>query len=103
MPVNQMISLKQRLMSLDKDIRVAVVGVGSMGKALVYQIQSTPGMRPAAIADLDIKKAIDCAKWLKLEFEIVDNTDDLNFAVQRGILAITDNGELVAGSNLIHV
>jgi predicted homoserine dehydrogenase-like protein len=103
MPVNQMISLKQRLMSLDKDIRVAVVGVGSMGKALVYQIQSTPGMRPAAIADLDIKKAVDCAKWLKLEFEIVDNIDDLNFAVQRGIVAITDNGELVAGSNLIHV
>lgn len=98
-----MISLKQRLMSLDKDIRVAVIGIGSMGKGLVHQIQSTPGMRPSAIADVDINKAINCAKWLKLEYEIVHTIDDLNFAIQRGILAITDDGELLAGSSLIHV
>lgn len=98
-----MISMKERLMSLDKEIRVAVIGTGSMGKRLVYQLHITPGMRPVAIADINIKKAIECAKWLKLEYEIVDNVADLNFAVQRGILAIAESGELLASSNLVHV
>lgn len=101
--MKQMISLKQRLLSLEKDIRVAVVGIGSMGKGLVYQIHTTPGMRPAAIADIQIKRAIDCAKWLKAEYEIVDTLDDLNFTIQRGKIAITENAELLASSSLIHV
>lgn len=101
--MKQMISLKQRLQSLDKDIRVAVVGIGSMGKALVYQINATPGMRPVAIADIHLKKAIDCAKWLQADYDIVDTIQDLNFAIQRGRLAITDNAELLASSNLVHV
>jgi predicted homoserine dehydrogenase-like protein len=101
--MKQMISLKQRLLSLDKDIRVAVVGIGSMGKGLVYQIHSTPGMRPAAIADIEITRAIDCAKWLDIEYDIVQTLDDLNFAVQRGRMAVTDKAELLASSSLIHV
>jgi predicted homoserine dehydrogenase-like protein len=103
MPMNQMISLKQRLTMLDKNIRVAVIGIGSMGRGLVYQIHTTPGMTPVAIADIHIKSAIDCAKWLQLDYEIVDTIADLNFAIQRGKLAITDNGELLASSNLVHV
>lgn len=101
--MKQMISLKQRLQSLEKDIRVAVVGIGSMGKGLVYQIHSTPGMRPVAIADVHLKKAIDCAKWLQVDYDIVDTIQDLNFAIQRGRLAITDNAELLASSSLVHV
>jgi predicted homoserine dehydrogenase-like protein len=101
--MKQMISLQQRLLSLDKDIRVAVVGIGSMGKGLVYQIHTTPGMRPAAIADIEISKAIECAKWLNVAFDIVENLDDLNFAIQRGRLAVTDNAELLATSSLVHV
>jgi predicted homoserine dehydrogenase-like protein len=101
--MKQMISLKQRLKSLDKEIRVAVIGIGSMGKGLVYQIQATPGMKPVAIADIHIKRAIDCAKWLELEYELVDTVADLNYTIQRGKLAVTDNGELLASSNLVHV
>jgi predicted homoserine dehydrogenase-like protein len=103
MPTNQMISMKERLMSLEKDIRVAVIGTGSMGKRLVYQLHITPGMRPAAIADLDLEKAIACATWLNLEYQVVNNIADLNFAVQRGIMAVTDRSELLASSSLIHV
>ncbi len=98
-----MISLKQRLLSLEKGIRVAVIGVGSMGKGLIHQLHKTPGMQPVAIADIHIKKAIDCAKWLNLEYDIVDTVPDLNFCIQRGRLAITDNADLIACSSLIHV
>jgi predicted homoserine dehydrogenase-like protein len=101
--MKQMISLKQRLLSLDKDIRVAVIGIGSMGKGLVYQIHTTPGMKPVAIADVHIEKAIDCAKWLKVDYDIVKTIQDLNFTIQRGKMAVTDNAELLATSNLVHV
>ena len=101
--MNQMLSLKHRLMSLDKDIRVAVIGIGSMGKGLVYQMHRTPGMKPVAIADVHIKRAIDCAKWLQLDYDIVDTVSDLNYSIQSGRLAITDNGELLASSSLVHV
>lgn len=101
--MKQMISLRQRLQSLEKEIRVAVIGIGSMGKGLVYQLNITPGMKPVAIADIHLKKAIDCAKWLKLEYDIVDTVADLNFCIQRGRMAVTDNAELIASSSLVHV
>ncbi len=101
--MNQMRTLKTRLQSLEKEIRVAVIGIGSIGKGLVYQVNSTPGMKPVAIADIHINKAIDCARWLNLNYEIVSTLDDLNYAVQRGKVAVTDNGELIAASGLVHV
>jgi predicted homoserine dehydrogenase-like protein len=98
-----MLNLSERLKSLDKDIRVAVIGIGSMGKGLVHQLHKTPGMKPVAVADVHIKSAIDCARWLQLDYDIVDTVADLNFSIQRGRLAITDNAELLACSNLVHV
>jgi len=96
-------TLKTRLLSLEKEIRVAVIGIGSIGKGLVYQVNATPGMKPVAIADIHINKAIDCVKWLNLDYEIVNNLSDLDYAVQRGKVAVTDKGELIASSSLIHV
>lgn len=101
--MNQMKTLKTRLLSLEKDIRVAIIGIGSIGKGLVYQVNATPGMKPVAIADIYINKAIDCAKWLNLEYEVVNTLSDLNYAIQRGKVAVTDKGELIAESGLVHV
>lgn len=101
--MNQMKTLKTRLLSLDKEIRVAVIGIGSIGKGLVYQVNATPGMKPVAIADIYINKAIDCAKWLQLDYEVINTLSDLNYAIQRGKVAITDKGELLASSGLVHV
>ena len=101
--MNQMKTLKTRLLSLQTDIRVAVIGIGSIGKGLVYQVHATPGMKPVALADIHLNKAIDCAKWLKLDFEVVHSLDELNYAIQRGKVAVTDRGELLAASGLVHV
>lgn len=101
--MNQMNTLKSRLQSLEKDIRVAIIGIGSIGKGLVYQVNATPGMKPVAIADIFISKAIDCAKWLHLDYEIVNNVSDLNYAIQRGKTAVTDNGDLIASSGVVDV
>ena len=101
--MNQMKTLKTRLLSLEKEIRVAIIGIGSIGKGLVYQVNATPGMKPVAIADIYIDRAIACAKWLKLDYEVVNNVSDLNYAIQRGKVAVTDQGELIASSGLVHV
>lgn len=98
-----MINLRERLLMLEKDIRVAIIGIGSMGKRLAYQMHITPGIRPAAMADLNLEKAIACARWLGLEYQVVETLDELNFAIQRGILAVTENAELITSSNLVHV
>ncbi len=101
--MNQMKTLKSRLLTLDKEIRVAIIGIGSIGKGLVYQVHATPGMKPVAIADIYINKAIECARWLHLDYEVVQTVSDLNYAIQRGKVAITDKGELLASSGLVHV
>lgn len=101
--MNQMRNLRHRLLSLDKEIRVAIIGIGSIGKGLVYQVHTTPGMKPVAIADIQINKALDCARWLNLDYEVVNSLPDLNYAIQRGKTAVTDNGELLASSGLVHV
>lgn len=91
------------MLSLKEDILVAVIGAGTMGKGLVYQSYITPGMKPVAIADLRIENAIACAQAMERDYEIVRYSDSLNRAVERGRLALTDNAELVASSELINV
>lgn len=101
--MNQMKTLKMRLASLETEIRVAIIGIGSIGKGLVYQTHVTPGMKPVALADIAIGKAIECAKWLKFDYEVVNTLSDVDYAIQRGKVAVTDKGELLAASGLVHV
>lgn len=95
--------LKKRLLALRDDIRVAVIGCGKKGSALAYQVYHTPGMRPVALADLRIERAIECAQLLKRDYEIVKSLDALNRAIERGRLAITDSAEMIASSEIINV
>ncbi len=98
-----MATLLERLNARPTDIRVAVVGIGSIGRCLVHQAQLTPRMRPVAIADLHVDKAVQCARQLGLPFEIVDSPQGLDAAIERGVLAITDDGLLVAASGRVDV
>ena len=52
------------LLALEKNgnpIRVALVGLGSMGMGITLQIRETPGLRLVAVADIDIKKTNSAA------------------------------------------
>jgi predicted homoserine dehydrogenase-like protein len=95
--------VKTKLLALQEEIRIAIIGIGSIGKGLVYQVHTTPGMRPVAVADLNINKAIDCIKWLNLDYQVVHTLDELNHAIEKGKVAVTDNGKLLASSGLINV
>lgn len=43
-------------------IRVAVVGAGSMGQGIAYQVARTPGMELASVTDLDAAAAVRAAR-----------------------------------------
>lgn len=96
-------TLKDRLRTLAQPIRVSVVGVGSIGKALAHQCRITPGFRLMAIADLDLGKAEACARWMNVPYRIVETPLQLSDALAAGCLAVSQDGALVASADGIDV
>ena len=87
----------RRLRDLPDDIPVAIVGAGAMGKGLLYQCLVTPGFRCLALADLDVAKAIECAKAFDVPYRVVETPTGMRAAIDAGELAICADGELLAG------
>jgi len=95
--------LLDRLKSLQKNIRVAIIGSGSMGKGLFYQCYITPGIECVAIADIRIERAIACAEWLKREYRVAHNLAEMHDAIQRGLVAVCEDGNLPAQCEMADV
>lgn len=96
-----MSTLLERLLARESDIRLAVVGIGSIGSVWFHQAHITPGMRPAAIADTSRARAEEMAQRVGLEYEIVDGVAELEDAIGRGVLAVTDDSQLLASTERI--
>jgi predicted homoserine dehydrogenase-like protein len=92
-----------RLKSLSEPIGVAIIGTGSAGKGLVYQCSITPGIKCVAIADIKIDRAIDSANLVKRQYRIVDSLGQLNDAVATGLLAISQDGRMLAQCEAVDV
>ena len=92
-----------RLRALQNNIKVAIIGIGSVGKGLVYQSHITPGMECAAIADINLERAIACAEWMKQDYRVVQNLQEMHETIRRGGLAVSEDGDLVARCDLADV
>jgi len=92
-----------RLKTLQNSIRIAIIGIGSIGKGLVYQSHITPGIECVAIADIAIDRAIACAEWMKQNYRIVQNLQEMHESIRRGELAVCEDGDLVARCDLADV
>ncbi len=101
----------QKLKQLDragKPIRLAVCGIGHMGKSLISQIMGIPGMEIVAVADKDISAAERNLKQAgfpvhNLEFISSGNQKldskirrEARLASRRGKIIFTDNLQLLA-------
>lgn len=84
-------------------IKVAVIGVGSMGKGLAYQIEQTPGLKCVALADISVDKCLACAQWLGKDPAIASNKESLSAHVRNGRFAVTRSGELISQCGPIDV
>lgn len=100
---NTFMILAERLRRLDSNIKVAIIGIGSIGKGLVYQAHKTAGIAPVAIADIKIEKAIECAQWLGIEYKVVESSAEMNACIEQGKTAVCAEGEVLASSELIDV
>ena len=81
-----------RLLSLDTPIRVVITGMGAMGKGLLYQSHTTPGIECVAVADLDVDKAMAAVKDLSLVPRAADSSAEIHEAVRRGEVAVCEDG-----------
>jgi len=95
--------MPRRLKSLQNDIRVAIIGMGAMGKGLFYQCHITPGIKCVAIADIKIDKAVACVEWMKLNYRIAHGLKTVHEAIRQGFVAVCEDGDLLARCELVNV
>ena len=76
-------------------IKAGVIGCGAMGRGLVYQLSVTPGIDCVAIADVEIERCTDFLDRLGLDYTVVEDADAIERAAERGLIAVTDEGELI--------
>lgn len=85
-----------RLRALRDPIDIGIVGVGSIGKGLLFQARITPGIRCVAIADIRLERAVAAAEAFRVPHRVVHTLGALHDAVRAGALAVCEDGELVA-------
>lgn len=93
----------RRLRVLENDIRVGIIGIGSIGKGLALQSHITPGMESVAIADIKIERATACAEMMERDYQIVETIEAMHDAIRQGRLAVCEDGELLAKCDLVDV
>jgi predicted homoserine dehydrogenase-like protein len=95
--------LLQRLSALSEPIRIGLIGMGAMGKGLLYQSRATPGFKCVATADVVLEKAVACAQWMGSAYRVVYTAGEMEDAIRRGELAVCENGLLVATCTEVNV
>lgn len=91
------------LESLKEPIRVAIIGIGSMGKGLAYQCRLTQGIRCVALADIRLERAIACAESFGYDYRVVHSLDEMHAAIGRSQLAVCEDGDLLAKCGMADV
>jgi predicted homoserine dehydrogenase-like protein len=99
-PKGNGVPMLARLRRLDNPIPIAIIGVGSMGKGLLHQCLVTPGIRCVALADIDVRRAITAADEVRRAYRVVDSLQDLHEAVRQGVIAVCEDGDLLARCEL---
>lgn len=88
---------------IQSQVRVAIIGMGAMGKGLLYQCHITSGIECVAIADIKPERAIDCAKWLKCNYRVAHNSKEVAATIDKGMIAVCEEGYLLACASGIDV
>lgn len=73
---------------------VVITGLGAMGQGLLHQLSITPGLRCLAVAELKLERAAAFIRSLGIPFEIVSTRAALVSAVERRVLALTEDGDI---------
>lgn len=94
---------RDRLGAAGEPIRIAIIGIGSMGKGLAHQARITPGLLCNGLADRDLSRAVACATFLGREHRMVETADQVSDAIRGGLLPVCEDGRLLAACQDIDV
>jgi predicted homoserine dehydrogenase-like protein len=89
--------LLARAAATGRDLRVAVVGAGQMGRGFAAQLARAPGVTVSAVADLDVERAATALRGVGLDPADAPTADARRAAVEGGAsVALADADEAVA-------
>ncbi|MDD3890503.1 MAG: hypothetical protein WC147_00505 [Syntrophomonas sp.] len=80
-----------------QNLKMGIIGIGAMGKGLLYQSSITEGIDTVAICDIDLVRCTDTLEWLGYDYRLVSNAKELGDVIDAGQIAVCTDGELVAG------
>jgi predicted homoserine dehydrogenase-like protein len=88
-----MINIHAKLADLDESINVGVIGTGLFGTKLMDQIARVPGMRTAAVADLNPDAAWDSLSEAGIDAQGITATEvnSIDAAITDGEIVVTDD------------
>lgn len=89
-------------LSQKPEMKIGIIGIGAMGKGLVYQSRLTPGLDCVAIADIQIDRCIAVLEWLGLDYGIAEDQWQLEQIIGQGKIGVCADGELIARCELIN-
>src|SRR3989475_13182027 len=76
-------------------IRLGVVGIGRMGRGVVDQVATMPGMRVMAAADVDLSRAEACLRENGADPLVTDELGPAQDALRRGRPVATAHANLM--------
>jgi len=92
-----------QLKNLKENIKVGIIGTGFIGQALFYQCNITPGIECVALADLKINRCLAGVELTNARYQVVNDLSQMNDAIQKNLVAICQDGGLLAESESIDV
>ena len=84
-------------------IKVGIIGIGSMGKGLLYQCHITPGIDCVAVCDINFNRCVDALTLCGLHYKKVIDQNELEDTIQNGLIGVCEDGTLLAKSENIDV
>jgi len=94
--------LKQRE-SINKPIKIGIIGAGTFSSAFINQAKIIPGMRLVSVADLDVekaRKACIAAGWPEALIEVSGSKSGINDGAAEGKVVLTDNADNLINADL---
>lgn len=82
--------------SNNTEIRIGIIGIGSMGKGLLYQSHITPGVRCVAVCDTAVERCTAALECFKTPYAVVNSRAAMEETIRRGKVAVCESGRWVA-------
>ncbi|MHB1314698.1 MAG: homoserine dehydrogenase [Christensenellales bacterium] len=87
------------LNSGEREIRIGIIGLGVMGKGLLYQSMITDGIKTVAVCDINVEKACKILREFHMDYIIVDDCHSPDQIIAEGKTAVFKDGEMLSAAD----